>query len=263
MATNPKAQVRPIHRPPRTPADRHPHCAWTVIIDESYPEVSSIPALDIVASEPLDVVLMDVQMSIMDGMEATRRIRRRAGPTAAVPILALTANVMGTERDRYLASGMNLCLTKPIIWRDLFAALADVASGSLPSARQVAPVDEASWEAGYAHADGPLLNLELLEGMARTVPTAVYKKLLARGLDGAVESSNLLQAAGDDRIRLQQLAHRLRGTAGTFGLARISVLAGLIEERASRGEDVADLITELERVVQITRTAVCKFDVSA
>ena len=49
VATNAKAQVRPIHRPPRTPADRQPHCAWTVIIDESYPEVSSIPALDIVA----------------------------------------------------------------------------------------------------------------------------------------------------------------------------------------------------------------------
>ncbi len=49
VATNAKAQVRPIHRPPRTPADRTPHCAWTVIIDESYPEVSSIPALDIVA----------------------------------------------------------------------------------------------------------------------------------------------------------------------------------------------------------------------
>ncbi|AQT78363.1 hypothetical protein B1R94_02605 [Mycolicibacterium litorale] len=49
VATNPKAQVRPIHRPPRTPADRHPHCAWTVIIDESYPDATSIPALDIVA----------------------------------------------------------------------------------------------------------------------------------------------------------------------------------------------------------------------
>ncbi len=40
VATNPKAQIRPIHRPPRMPADRNPHCAWTVIIDESYPEVS-------------------------------------------------------------------------------------------------------------------------------------------------------------------------------------------------------------------------------
>lgn len=49
IATNPRAQVRPIHRPPRTPADRHPHCAWTVIIDESYPEAQSIPARDIVS----------------------------------------------------------------------------------------------------------------------------------------------------------------------------------------------------------------------
>jgi hypothetical protein len=49
VATNAKAQVRPIHRPPRLPADRKPHCAWTVIIDESHPEAQSIPALDIVA----------------------------------------------------------------------------------------------------------------------------------------------------------------------------------------------------------------------
>lgn len=49
IATNPKAQVRPIHRPPRTPADRHPHCAWTVIIDESYPEASAIPALAVIS----------------------------------------------------------------------------------------------------------------------------------------------------------------------------------------------------------------------
>jgi hypothetical protein len=48
VATNPRAQMRPIHRPPRVPSDRHPHCAWTVIIDESYPEAKSIPALDIV-----------------------------------------------------------------------------------------------------------------------------------------------------------------------------------------------------------------------
>jgi hypothetical protein len=48
VATNPKAQVRPIHRPPRVPADQHPHCRWTVIIDESHPPVSGIPALDIV-----------------------------------------------------------------------------------------------------------------------------------------------------------------------------------------------------------------------
>ena len=54
VASNPRAQVRPIHRPPRASADRaadrRPHCAWTVIIDESYPEVAPIPALSVVAA---------------------------------------------------------------------------------------------------------------------------------------------------------------------------------------------------------------------
>jgi hypothetical protein len=48
VATNPHAQVRPVHRPPRVPADRHPHCAWTVIIDPSYPPVSAIPSVELV-----------------------------------------------------------------------------------------------------------------------------------------------------------------------------------------------------------------------
>lgn len=48
VATNRRAQIRPIHRPPRVPSDREPHCAWTVIIDESYPEVEGHPALDVI-----------------------------------------------------------------------------------------------------------------------------------------------------------------------------------------------------------------------
>jgi hypothetical protein len=45
IASHPRARVRPVHRPPRVPADRHPHCAWTVTIDESHPEAQGIPAL--------------------------------------------------------------------------------------------------------------------------------------------------------------------------------------------------------------------------
>jgi hypothetical protein len=48
VATNRRAQIRPIHRPPRTPADQHPHCAWTVIIDESYPPVEGHPVLEVI-----------------------------------------------------------------------------------------------------------------------------------------------------------------------------------------------------------------------
>ncbi|MEH3142245.1 MAG: hypothetical protein PGN37_19130 [Mycobacterium kyogaense] len=49
VATNRRAQIRPIHRPPRTPADRHPHCAWTVSIDDSHPEVADHPVLEVIA----------------------------------------------------------------------------------------------------------------------------------------------------------------------------------------------------------------------
>jgi hypothetical protein len=64
VATNPRAQVRPIHRPPRVPAGRSPHCAWTVIIDESYPEVEGIPALALVrATHAANLVLDPIDPS--------------------------------------------------------------------------------------------------------------------------------------------------------------------------------------------------------
>lgn len=59
LATNRRAQVRPIHRPPRLPADRKPHCAWTVIIDESHPEVGFIPQLEIVGRTRAATVELD------------------------------------------------------------------------------------------------------------------------------------------------------------------------------------------------------------
>ncbi|MGA7053469.1 MAG: hypothetical protein WBZ37_19785, partial [Mycobacterium sp.] len=68
VATNPRAQVRPIHRPPRVPAGRTPHCAWTVIIDESYPPVSGIPALDIVAQTRAATLELDPIDLSQEGM---------------------------------------------------------------------------------------------------------------------------------------------------------------------------------------------------
>ncbi len=59
VASNPKAQVRPVHRPPRTPAGRAPHCAWTVIIDESHPDVLPIAALAVVEASNAAALLLD------------------------------------------------------------------------------------------------------------------------------------------------------------------------------------------------------------
>ena len=59
VATNPRTQVRPIHRPPRVPADQHPHCRWTVIIDESYPPVGGTPALDVIRQTRAATIELD------------------------------------------------------------------------------------------------------------------------------------------------------------------------------------------------------------
>jgi two-component system, sensor histidine kinase len=79
------------------------------------------------ARERFDAVLMDVQMPGVDGLEATRRIRALPPPACRVPVLGLTANVLEEERRRCLAAGMDQCLTKPIAWGALLAALAEVA----------------------------------------------------------------------------------------------------------------------------------------
>jgi CheY-like chemotaxis protein len=90
-------------------------------------------AVELAGRERFDLVLMDVRMPVMDGTEATRRIRRLPSPAGAVPILGLTANAMEAERRRCVEAGMDVILTKPVAWPELFALLAEVATGRSPS----------------------------------------------------------------------------------------------------------------------------------
>ncbi|MBP2297386.1 hybrid sensor histidine kinase/response regulator [Azospirillum picis] len=80
-------------------------------------------AVAAVQDSPYDIVLMDVQMPVMDGLEATRRIRALPGPAGHIPILALSAGVLQVEVERCLQSGMNAHLAKPLEKAKLLAAI--------------------------------------------------------------------------------------------------------------------------------------------
>src|SRR5216110_1366874 len=190
-------------------------------------------AVDAVAAEHYDVVLMDIQMPEMDGFEATARIR--ALPQGAtLPIIALTAHALSGERERCLERGMSGYLAKPFKAHDLFAAVEGRgADGAEPPAAAPAPVDVAGFrrtmeEAGAAEAvDG------ILATFVQTLPQRLDALATATGA-GAAEP-------------IQRAAHAFKSAAGTIGAGR---LAALLEdmERAARDGDVAGACDKLERV---------------
>ena len=84
--------------------------------------------VDAVMAGDFDLILMDVQMPVMDGLEATRRIRALEGAKGTIPILGLTANAMAHQKRSYLSIGMNGVVAKPISPTDLFSEIARVVS---------------------------------------------------------------------------------------------------------------------------------------
>jgi len=90
-------------------------------------------ALDALERDAFDLILMDVQMPVLGGLEAAASIREReriAGCGVRIPIIALTANAMAGDRERCIESGMDEYLTKPIQARELFAVMERVMAGS-------------------------------------------------------------------------------------------------------------------------------------
>jgi two-component system, sensor histidine kinase and response regulator len=109
---------------------------------------NGLEALDAVSARPYDIVLMDVQMPEMDGIEATRRIRAMAAPVGRIPIIAMTANAMKGDRERLLAGGMNDYVSKPIDKAQLFLAIAAcMGLAPAPDAAEPPPADDASMAA--------------------------------------------------------------------------------------------------------------------
>ena len=216
-------------------------------------------ALDMLGAAPDDcysVVLMDLQMPVMDGYEATRRLR--ADPRfQQVPIIAMTAHAMIEERTRCLSLGMNEHLSKPIEPEELYAALARHFAGAPGAADGVLPVAGDGAQGSDVPALSAVAGLDIEAGMRRAGGNAgLYRKLLARFVDDFRDTPAALQAqlAGNDHEGAERLAHTLKGLAGTLGAAELQQHAATLEaatKERRNGDALAALKTTTSVLVPL------------
>ena len=203
-------------------------------------------AVAICAQRRFDCVLMDCQMPVMDGLEATRRIRAHEAETnaARAPIVALTANAMKGERERCLEAGMDDFLAKPF---DATALLAAVARNATCIA--VVPRPAA------APASFDPAALEDLLQVERTRP-GFLAKLAARFLaDTPALIASVAGASAEAAQEAQRAAHSLKSTSARFGARVLAMLAAQAEAAAREGRlDTARELAETMRQ-EFTRVA--------
>jgi CheY-like chemotaxis protein len=207
-------------------------------------------AVAMAGAHRFDVILMDVQMPVMDGIEATRRIRALPSPLGEVPIIGLTANVMEAERQRCLSAGMDQVLTKPVAWEDLFQTLAGIASGNAVPQIAAAPMPTQSL--------APMLGVELLdrpriEKMRALAGPNKLMQFLQNALSLAEQLAAEMAELKPQPAELVKPAHRLAGTTLSMGLLRIGTLGREIEHRALEGQEVSDLLDLLDQAIAATR----------
>ncbi len=223
-------------------------------------------ALDRIGSAPYDVVLMDMQMPVMDGVTATIELRKDAR-YATLPVIAMTANALQADRERCIAAGMNAHVAKPIEPEDLWTALlAWTAPKTLVLDPLPDPLPDKTSRGASGDDDLPteIAGLDTVIGLRRGLGKhALYLSML-RGFvsgqrDALTETRHALDAADWDSA--ERHAHTLKGVAANVGATEIPDLAKALEAsiraRLPRAEvnarldalqtPLATLVTALDR----------------
>ncbi len=175
-----------------------------------------------VAPDYFSVVLMDIQMPVMDGIEATRNIRAEAAFND-LPIIALTAHALSEERQLCFDVGMNDHLTKPIIADNLIAALNTWIAGiDVPDRENIADIEDVVTQASSGVDDLPVLDLEKVIATSRLSEDFLLE-LLNDFNEHYADAGSRLRAHLDagERDEAKSLAHTIKGISGSLGAEQV------------------------------------------
>ncbi|MBV8889744.1 MAG: response regulator, partial [Alphaproteobacteria bacterium] len=186
---------------------------------------NGVEAVEAVRRGGYDLVLMDVQMPVLDGIEATRRIRALPAPVNAVPIIALTAHAMSGARDKYLAAGMDDYLSKPLDPEALLDALAALGAARTLSAETAQTASEIDFDPACLH------NLE------SHMPANCVEEFASLFIDQTGEHTGRIREAAQagDLAALGREAHALVGPAGNVGAVQLGHMARQLEAACQTG----------------------------
>ena len=217
-------------------------------------------ALEAMRNERFDLVLMDMQMPQMDGLEATHHIRKLGGSAGFVPIVALTANVQKEDRDRCFEAGMNDFMEKPIRIDKLFALLTRYATNAPAQQEPRSPIASPQAAFGPEALDRPAkaqIDLEVLKGLGRMLGAQKVLFYVRNFTDDALRMNAKITEAGRGRdlTNLQNLAHKLKGAAGSVGVSAVAARAEAIDAFAKSG-DLEQALAEIPLLSQDIDAAV-------
>ena len=203
-------------------------------------------AVDKVFAQAYDGVLMDCQMPVMDGFEATRKIRQDSR-FAELPILAMTANAMAGDKEKCVEAGMNDHIAKPIDVPHLFQILALWVKPSQSAVLSAPPTATKTGDDELPDIPG----LDLKAALARVVgKTKLLRKFLVSFHDDQAEAVLRIRAAlaaGDHETAARE-AHTVKGLAGNIGADHMAKCASIVERMVKDGvsEGLDDAVIQME-----------------
>lgn len=217
---------------------------------------NGLQAVETARDQSFDTVLLDIQMPVMDGLQAARELRKLPHYRNTL-IIALTANVFQTDIERCTAAGMNAHIGKPIKVDELFATLVKGLTVMEPTLannnpQPSKPLLQSPAMSSDAYSTDQVLDIATALDRIGNNP-ALLKKLLVLFRQTEAETPQRLRQAlaAGDTVLARRLAHTLKSTAGTVGANRLHLAAREIEQTLLNTEEITEaLLTTLEATHQ-------------